>query len=281
MKPNQALKKSNDYYESVKARYDDMNRELEATQTELAAAQAEYDREKAIHQKIKDSVGKFSLNSTSIERDQLDVLSLAHNRVGSLKDSIERFRPRFQELRRIIEAPQRFEQAQAELIGLVAQRKSLSEERTATETLVDKISQRVADLEASILSGENSAANLLVDSNVDFNVPESLIKFELELRLAKPSLADTQNKLADILDRTKELQKAIQESERIFVDARFAMVEIELHEHLLPIMNLFARAAVAKYQFNDSADLSQFAIDIPPELIAPAGLELAAELPSA
>ena len=52
MKPNQAAKKSNDYYESVKTRYDDMKLELEATQAELATVRSEYDREEAIHRQM-------------------------------------------------------------------------------------------------------------------------------------------------------------------------------------------------------------------------------------
>lgn len=281
MKPNQAAKKSNDYYESVKTRYDDMKLELEATQAELATVRAEYDREKAIHRQMIDSAPKLSLSTSKRESDQLDVVSLLYNRVGSLERYIGQFQPRFQKLRRIIEAPARFEQAQAELVALVEQRTSLAQERKAAEALVDKLSQVVADLEARLAHAEKSATVLLADSDADFNLPEALIKIEVELRLAKPSLADAQNKLTDVVARTKDLQESIKESERLFVDARYVMVEIELHAHLLPIMNLFARATVARHQFDNEADLSRFDIDIPRELIAPAELELAAELPTA
>ena len=281
MKPNQSSTKINDYYASVKTRYDDMKLELEATQAELATVRSEYDRENAIHRQMMDSAPKLSLRTSKRESDQLDVVSLLYNRVGSLERYIGQFQPRFQKLRRIIEAPARFEQAQAELVALVEQRTSLAQERKAAEALVAKLSQVVADLEASLLSAEKSATVLLTDSDADFNLPEALIKIEVELRLAKPSLADAQNKLTDVVARTKDLQESIKESERLFVDARYVMVEIELHAHLLPIMNLFARATVARHQFDNEADLSRFDIDIPRELIAPAELELAAELPTA
>jgi len=281
MKSSQIPTTINDYYASVKARHNDMNRELEATQAELASVRAEYDREKAIHRQMMDSAPKLSLSTSKRESDHLDVVSLLNNRVGSLERYIGQFQPRFQKLRRIIEAPVRFEQAQTELVGLVEQRTSLAQERKAAEALVAKLSQVVADLQASLLSAEKSATVLLTDSDADFNLPEALIKIEVELRLAKPALADAQNKLAEIVTRTKDLQELIKESERLFVDARYVMVEIELHAHLLPIMNLFARATVARHQFDFEADLSKFDIDIPRELIAPAELELAAELPTA
>ena len=281
MKPSQIPTTINDYYASVKTRYDDMNRELEAAKAELADAQAEYDRENALYRKISESSGKYSLNPTRQERDQHDILSLAYNRLGSLQNSIGQFQPRFQKLRRIIEAPARFEQAQAELMQLVALRRSLSQERKAAEALVAKLSQVVADLEARLLRAELSATDLLTESDADFNVPEALIKIEVELRLAKPSLADAQSKLAEIVTRSEDLADAIKESERLYVDARSVVVEIELHAQLLPIMNLFARATVARHQFDYEADLSKFEIDIPRELIGPAELELAAELPTA
>ena len=74
---------------------------------------------------------------------------------------------------------------------------------------------------------------------------------------------------------------AIREAERVFIGCRADVVEIELYEQLMPAMTLFARASAARRQNDYRHDETRFEIEIPRELIEPAEVALAAELPTA
>ncbi|MFZ4482282.1 MAG: hypothetical protein ACOYNZ_20585 [Rhodoferax sp.] len=281
MKLNPFRKKTNGYYDSVKAKFDKLDSDHQAKQVELAAVQAEYEDAKVIYWQMRSAAGNHSYRTSKEEGDQHLLMSSLYNRAGSLQGEIGQIESQLDPLRKIAQGPQQFEQAQAELKGLLEQRRSLTEEGHVTEALIAKLSKRVANLEARILSETNAASSLLITTEGEFNVPESLIKIEVELRLAKGSLADMQMKLAGIAVRTEELRVAIKDSERNFFHARSVVAEIELQEHLVPIMNLVARATVSRHQSNYSADQMKFEIDIPRALIEPTELELAEELPTA
>ena len=132
----------------------------------------------------------------------------------------------------------------------------------------------------SCLSGSEQLARLL-DADGESSVPEALTGLEAELRLGKSSLAELEGKRGTLLAELRELPMAIREAERVFIGCRADVVEIELYEQLMPAMNLFARASAARRQNDYRHDETRSETEIPRDLIEPADLALAAELPTA
>lgn len=257
MKLNPFRKKtSGGYYDAIKAKFDDTHRELDATQNELAKAKIEYDKENASYQQIRDAASCYALSNTEKQSRQHKVVSECFNRVTQLESDVSQIQSRVQPLRRILEGPQRYDETQATLLRLVEQRRSLA--------------------------AEHNKAEALIATDGDFVVPESLTRLEVELRLTHASMADLRQQRDAVADQNKELPEQIRDAERAFIHARAVIAEIELHEQLMPVMNLFARAAATRHQNSRRhEDEYKFNIEIPHELLQSARSELAAEVPSA
>ena len=164
---------------------------------------------------------------------------------------------------------------------LVAQKLATTGELEKANVLIAKVSKRVADVDARIVTETQSATQTMLDADGEFNVPEVLTRLEAELRLGKSSLAELEGKRDALLAELRELPTAIREAERVFIGCRADVVEIELYEQLMPVMNLFARASAARRQNDYHHVEDRFEIEIPRELIEPAEVALAAELPTA
>jgi multidrug efflux pump subunit AcrA (membrane-fusion protein) len=282
MKLNPFRKKTSDYYDAIKAKLDDTHRELDATQNELAKAQAEYDKENASYQQIRDAASCYALSNTEKQSRQHKVVSECFNRVNQLESDVSQIQSRLQPLRRILEAPQRYEESQATLLRLVEQRRSLAAEHNKTEALIAKVQKRAVDVESRMAAETNAASRQMIATEGDFVVPESLTRLEVELRLTHASMAELQQQRDAVAFQNKELPEQIRDAEHAFIHARAVIAEIELHEQLIPVMSLFARAAATRHQNSRRhEDEYKFNIDIPHELLESARSELAAEVPSA
>ena len=259
MKLNPFRRKTSGYYDAIKAKFDDAHRELDATtQNELAKAKAEYDKENASYQQIRDAASCYALSNTEKQSRQHKVVSECFNRVNQLESDVSQIQSRLQPLRRILEAPQRYDETQATLLRLVEHRRSLAAEHDKAEALIAKVDTRLVDAEARMMAETNAASRQMIAAEGDFIVPESLTRLEVEL------------------------PEQIRDAERAFLHARAVIAEIELHEQLMPVMNLFARAAATRHQNSRRhEDEYKFNIEIPHELLESARSELAAEVPSA
>lgn len=116
MKLNPFRKKTSGYYDAIKAKFDDSHRELDTTQNELAKARAEYDKENASYQQIRDAASCYALSNTEKQSRQHKVVSECFNRVNQLESDVSQIQSRLQPLRRILDAPQRYDETQATLL---------------------------------------------------------------------------------------------------------------------------------------------------------------------
>jgi hypothetical protein len=181
-----------------------------------------------------------------------------------------------------LEAPQRYDETQATLLRLVEQSRSLAVEHHKAEALIVKVEKRLVDVESRMAAETNAASRQMIATEGDFVVPESLTRLEVELRLTRASMADLQLQRDAVAIQNKELPEQIRDAERDFIHARAVIAEIELYEQLMPVMNLFARAAATRHQNSRRhEDEYKFNIEIPRELLESARSELAAEMPSA
>lgn len=210
------------------------------------------------------------------------MVSGCFNRVNQLESEVSQIQSRLQPLRRILEAPQRYDETQVTLLRLVEQRRSLAAEHNKAETLIAKVNKRLVDAEARMAAETNVASRQRIATDGDFVVPESLTRLEVELRLTHASMADLRRQRDEVAVQNKELPEQIRDAERAFIHARAVIAEIELHEQLMPVMNLFARAAATRHQNSRRhEDEYKFSVEIPHELLESARSELAAEIPSA
>lgn len=282
MKLNPFRKKTSGYYDAIKAKFDDTHRELDATQNELAKVQTEYDKENASYQQIRDAASCYALSNTEKQSRQHKVVSECFNRVNQLESDVSQIKSRLQPLRRILEAPQRYDETQATLLRLVEQRRSLAVEHNKTDALIAKVEKRAVDVENRMAAETSAASRQMIAAENDFVVPESLTRLEMELRLTHASMAELRQQRDAVAVQNKELPAQIRDAERAFLHARAVIAEIELHEHLMPVMNLFARAAATRHQNSHRhEDEYKFNIEISHELLESARSELAAEVPSA
>lgn len=282
MKLNPFRKKTSGYYDAIKAKSDDSHRELDTTQNELAKARAEYDKENASYQQIRYAASCYALSNTEKQSRQHKVVSEYFNRVNQLEGDVSQIQSRLQPLRRILEAPQRYAETQARLLRLVEQRRSLAAEHHKAEALIVKVEKRLVDAEPRMAAETNAASRQMIATEGDFVVPESLTGLEVELHLSHASMVNLQQQRDEVVAHIKELPAQIKDAERDFIHARAVITEIDLHEQLMPVMNLFARAVATRHQNSRRhEDEYKLHIDIPHELLESARSELAAEVPSA
>jgi chromosome condensin MukBEF ATPase and DNA-binding subunit MukB len=278
MKLNPFSKKSNGYFDSVRSKHATATRELADIQHELDDAQAVYDQENTVYRKICDASGAYSMNATAKSSRQHEVLSKAHRAVEILKDKVGSIQSRLKPLEPILQAPDRLEKSRAELTALTGQRKSLEGQKQKTDALIDKLAKRIASNEAKVAIQTRDASQQMMDSEDEFQVPAALQQLELELRLAKTSMADLVQRKQDILAAIQALPKQIKEAESEFLFARSVVCEIEMYEQLWPIMKSLTRRALTRQVYMGSSNRRELEIDIPDEWMEPVQKELDAEL---
>ena len=279
MKLNPFSKKSSAYYDKVKAKYDQLDSEIAVATKELKEAEADHEKKQHRHNELSRRGSMYS--STNEESQASFAASAASHRVNAIKGEIGQLDSRIRPLRRIALAPDRFARSKQAFDDLVAQKLATTGELEKVNALIAKVSKRVADADARIVTETQSATQTMLDADGEFSVPEALTRLEAELRLGKSSLAELEGKRDALLAELRELPTAIREAERVFIGFRADVVEIELYEQLMPVMNLFARASAARRENDYRHVENRFEIVIPRELIEPAEAALAAELPSA
>ena len=206
--------------------------------------------------------------------------SAASHRVGDIKGEIGQLESRIRPLRRIALAPEQFAKAKKNIDDLIAGQVAINGELEKVKALIAKVGKRVTDAEARIATETQSARQQMLDADGEFVVPESLTKLEAELRLAKSSLAELDEKRDTLVAKLQEFPGAIRDAERVFIGCRADVTEIELYEQLMPVMNLFARASAARRECDYHHDEDRFEIEIPRDLVEAAQTALADEVPT-
>ncbi len=278
MKLNPFNKKSTAYYDKVRAEYDKLDREIATAREELQKAEADHERKRRRHYEL---TQRGSMYSSAPEEAQASIAaSAASHRVGDIKGEIGQLESRIRPLRRIALAPEQFVKAKKNLDDLIAGKAAINGELEKVKALIAKVGKRVTDAEARIATETQSARQQMLDADGEFVVPESLTKLEAELRLAKSSLAELDEKRDTLVAKLQEFPGAIRDAERVFIGCRADMTEIELYEQLMPVMNLFARASAARRECDYHHDEDRFEIEIPRDLVEAAQTALADEVPT-
>ena len=279
MKLNPFNKKSTAYYDKVRAEYNKLDREMAAAREELQKAEDDHERKRRRHYEL---TQRGSMYSSAPEEAQASIAaSAASHRVGDIKGEIGQLESRIRPLRRIALAPEQFAKAKKNIDDLIAGQVAINGELEKVKALIAKVGKRVTDAEARIATETQSARQQMLDADGEFVVPESLTKLEAELRLAKSSLAELDEKRDTLVAKLQEFPGAIRDAERVFIGCRADVTEIELYEQLMPVMNLFARASAARRECDYHHDEDRFEIEIPRELVETAQAALADEVPSA
>ena len=279
MKLNPFNKKSTAYYDKVRAEYDKFDREIATAKEELQKAEADHERKRRRHHEL---TQRGSMYSSAPDEAQASIAaSAASHRVDDIKGEIGQLESRIRPLRRIALAPEQFAKAKKNLDDLIAGQAAIKGELEKVKALIAKVGKRVTDAEARIATETQSARQQMLDADGEFVVPESLTKLEAELRLAKSSMADLEGKRETLVTKLQEFPGAIRDAERVFIGCRADMAEIELYEHLMPVMNLFARASAARRECDYHHNEDRFEIEIPRELVEAAQASLSTEMSAA
>jgi chromosome segregation ATPase len=277
MKLNPFSKKSSAYYDKVKAEYNKMNNELAGLKKQLESAKVAADREKSIYEKLNETTH----NTTENKSRQHRIWSEACNSVSNIESEILQIDSRISHPRNVVEAPDQYITAKQTLEDLFARQMSLNSEREKTDERLAEVGKHIADFETRIATETTVAAQSLLSKESEFVVPELLTKLDMEVRLRKALQVELQTKSEALVVELRELLNAINEGQRLYVFWRMVITEIELNEQLMPIMDLFARTSVARYQYYKAGNDRKYEIEISHELIESAEAALAAEMPTA
>lgn len=280
MKLNPFNKKSAGYFDKVKADHDQLSRQLAAVKKELIEAEEQHARERDKQTRLRDAGGSMSMNVPPAASAHWPVFTAAHQRVDHLKSQVTSLESQMRPLQRVLNAPEAFAQARKTLDELIAQSKASTANVEATDSQIAKLNKRIADLEARIAAETKSASQTLLEGEGEFVVPESLTKLEVELRIARSSLADLQSRRDTASFKLGDLPALIREAERTFIHCLADVAEIELYEQLMPVMSAVARASAARRETSYRHDETRFEVEIPRELVEIAQAALAAEVPA-
>lgn len=281
MKLNPFHKKSNAYYEKVKAEHEQLGRQLAAVQKDLTEAEAEHAREREKQTKLREAAGSMSMSTPPAAKAHWPILCAAHQRVEELKSQASSLERQMRPLERVLNSPQAFTQAQKDLAELLARRQACTTEIETTQAQIAKLDQRIAALEARLAAETQAASQTLLTGEGEFVVPDALTRLEVELRIARYSLADLHSRRETAKAKLAELPALIHQAERAFIHCRADLAEVELYEQLMPVMNALARASAARRQCNYHHIEDRFQIEIPMDLVQAAQAALAAEMPAA
>lgn len=278
MKLNPFRKKTNRYVESTQAKFNELSHELNGLNKAHVIVKAELDREEAVRQQMDDRTSHLALRPTKAQNEQWHIVMEVSRREQTLGDEISSLENRMKPLRQIVDAPKNFDDAQAALQNLLAERQRINQEVAQLDASIGKINKRVTDVQAKIATETAAASKQMIAAEDDFVVPDSLTRLELQVRLANTSLADLQRQRSDLAEQLKEMPEQIRSAQGSFEYARAKLAEVDIYDQMLPFMKQLSRASVTRHQTGYRHEEATFKFEIPWDLIESTKAELAAEL---
>ena len=245
---------------------------------EYAPVKAELDRETAAYQRMNDRASHLALQSTAAQNAHWHIVTEVSRREQKLVDKISSLEDSMKPLRLIIDTPKNFDDAQAALQNLLAERQRVNQEVAQLDASIGKINKRATDVQAKISSESAAASQQMIAAEDDFVVPDSLTRLELQVRLANTALADLQRQRTGLAEQLKEMPEQIRSAQRSFEFARARLAEVDIYDQMLPFMKQLSRASVTRHQISPHHKEATFMFEIPWDLIRTTESELAAEL---
>ena len=270
MKLNPFAKKTGAYLASIKAEHDDLKTRIEDIEDELIDARADYEAASEKNARLRESAGRLSMNTPPAASAHWPVVAAASQKVQRLESELSDLKSRIPPLRRLLDAPDDHEKAQARLDELNSRQVTLTSEMAKADTVTTKLEKRITDVQSRIAAENQLAAEALIGTEGEFTVPEVLAKLEAELRLAQTALSDLSAKKAAWRQEQDDNRAALREAEHSLVHTRATVIEIELFEKVMPLMDLFARAAVSRSARHWGDSEYEYLIKIPSEQVTAA-----------
>ena len=189
------------------------------------------------------------------------------------------------ELRPIVEAPAKLQEAQAALKALSQKDRQTQAERERLQGQIAKIEARLAKAEVKVKEETLAASQQWADSTdsdeaaqTAFAPPAALMQAEIEVRMAKTSLEALQQQLQAVDASRVDLPQARHDARRAYQYARYLVSDIEMREQLEPLLPVIARATSAAYDWSPYLEQRKYVIKLSDELVAQASRQLDAEL---
>lgn len=270
MKLNPFAKKTGAYLASVKAEHDDLKTRIEDIEDELIDTRADYEAASEKNSRLRESAGRLSMNTPPAASAHWPVVEAASQKVQQLESKLSDLKSRIPPLRRLLDAPDDHEKAQAHLDQLNSRQVTLTSEIAKADTGMAKLEKRITDVQSRMAAENQLAAEALIGTEGEFTVPEVLTKLEAELRLAQTALSDLSAKKAAWRQEQDDNRAALREAEHSLVHTRATVIEIELFEKVMPLMDLFARAAVSRSARHWGDSEYEYLIKIPSEQVTAA-----------
>ncbi|MBS0499420.1 MAG: hypothetical protein U1E79_05205 [Ottowia sp.] len=276
MKLNPFSKKSG-YHARIKAEHAEEQRKLEALQAEVAEAQADFEAKQKASADLESR--NRSRNWTDAEVRLSRARDEAQHRVNDLQRQIGEQERKVCNLRAIVDAPDKLEQSRAVIIDLRHRRGILQCEREQQVKLIAKLEKRIAELEQRITAETQSASEAIAATDGDFVLPETLTRFDAELRVARSTLENVNGKVRTFDADIAAIPGQLLEAESARKHYRAKVEEIELFEQLP--WDALARAAVSTCTVSGYGRREdEYTITIPLDYVEAARAKLAAEMPA-
>lgn len=267
MKLNPFANKTGAYLASIKSEHDDLQRRIEDIEDELVDARADYEAANDKNTRLRESAGRLSMNTPPAASAHWPVVTAASQKVQRLQSELSDLKSRIPPLRRLLDAQEDHEKAQARLEELNSRQVTLTSEMAKADTVMAKLEKRIADVQSRIAAENQLAAEALIGAEGEFTVPEVLAKLEAELRLAQTAMNDLTAKKSAWRQERDDNRTALRDAEHTLVHTRATVIEIELLEKVFPLMNLFARAAVSRSACHWGDSEHEYLIKIPSEKV--------------
>jgi chromosome segregation ATPase len=280
MKLNPFTKKpTTGYYTRIKTEHAEAQRALEALQTELAAAQADFEaKRQACIDMERRNCDKPYLSETEVAMRR--VRDEAFHQAEDLRRRINDQEAECAKLRQIVEAPALLEKARGDITRLRRCRGALQAEREQSSKLLAKLDERIVDLEQRVAEEMQSASDAMAVAEGEFAVSGTLTKLDTELRVTRAACDKVNAKLQNLDEQLRAIPTQLAEAERAFRCAQAAEADIDFNEQVPHLMDVIARASVSAHSINSYGRREdEFTITIPRDYVEAARAKLAAEVP--
>ena len=269
-------KSSGGYYARIKAEFEPLERELNKARREAADAErARNDAQSYYNDLLAQHGGNWRV---PVVEQAVRVLNEAKRHYEEVDYTARHLYDKVRPLREIVEAPAKYQDAQQALKELAQTDQRTRAERERLQAQIVKVEERLTQAQARQQAETVAASRQWADAEEGFEPPESLARAELEVRLAQASLTELKAALATVEDARKDLPSAWEEQTRALIRARQIVADIELREHLEPLMALVARATVSAHEVSFYNKRDQFIVEVPHAKVLEAAKALDVEI---
>ncbi|MBN8454079.1 hypothetical protein [Accumulibacter sp.] len=278
MKLNPFRRKTNGYFDKIKADYAERTRELEALRREVAEAKTAFEDARQTLFEVEQKS-----NSTVWSRREQELLrqkNAAEHHYNELRTRLGHLELDHRSLRWKAEAPDALAQRIAELKVLATRRQQIEAERDKQRGAIAKLEARIATLRGEIDQETESATQALIESGGDTpGASDALVKRRQDLKLLAEAVAKVRQQEAALESELGSIPAQERELRRCIESDQASVAEIDLHEQMPEFIQLIARAAVSKARVH-GGNRHTYEIQIPETALEAATASLDAEIRS-